>query len=298
MKKLENCPLCGSNEFIPFLTCLDHTVSNEEFKIVRCKSCGFRFTNPRPHESRIGSYYQSEDYISHSNTKKGFINSLYQLVRQKTLKDKLNLVKQISNDQGLIDIGSGTGNFLKYCVDHGYKAIGIEPSTNARNFSKEKLKLSVYDESKLDELEPSHYGIITMWHVLEHVYHLRNRVEQIKNLLKPEGKLIVAVPNCESFDAHHYQQYWAAYDVPRHLYHFRLKDLKLLFTENGFVLEEVKPMKFDSFYVSMLSEKYQNSKLGPVKAFLIGLISNIRAKAGKNPGYSSQIYIFKKLKVG
>lgn len=292
MKTYQNCPICTNNSFSPFLNCKDYTVSKEEFSIVSCTSCGFTFTNPIPEEQFIGSYYESEEYISHSNTSKGLINWLYQRVRNLTLKQKLLLLKSLSSEKSLLDIGCGTGEFLNTAQANGYNVQGIEPSPIAREQAIKNYKLNVSEENALDQLAENSFSFISMWHVLEHVYHLNDRIKQIDRLLKKDGHLIIAVPNRSSYDANVYQQYWAAYDVPRHLYHFSPKDIENLFSKHGFKLLKTLPMKFDSFYVSMLSEKYKSGTNNFLGAFLTGLKSNL--KAGNKNTYSSQIYVLKK----
>lgn len=292
METLATCPICNSASLKPFIRCLDHTVSKEEFTIVKCEKCGFRFTNPRPAEHEIGKYYQSEEYISHSNTSKGIVNRLYQMVRKHTLKKKLKLVNSLSKKGAILDIGCGTGNFLDTCKQDGWSATGIEPDPKARQFAKENYGLDVREEAALSNLPSSSYEIITMWHVLEHVHRLNERVEELKRLLKPGGTIIIAVPNSSSKDAEMYGPYWAAWDVPRHLYHFTPKDIETLFHNHGLRVQKVLPMPFDSYYVSMLSEKYRTGSPKLIRAAISGLRSNMAASStGKT--YSSQVYIIK-----
>ena len=292
MKHYENCPVCNNTAFSEHLTCKDFTVSNETFSIVKCNGCNFTFTNPIPLESEIGSYYESEDYISHSNTRKGIVNSLYQIVRNYTLDKKVALLRKLNDGFQLLDIGSGTGEFLNHCKKNGFEVSGVEPSKIARESANQNFNLSVKEESSLAHFENNSFDFITMWHVLEHVYHLNDRVNELKRLIKQEGHIIVAVPNYHSWDAKKYKENWAAYDVPRHLYHFTPDTIKELFLKHGLKLIDTLPMKFDSFYVSLLSEKYKTGNTNLISAFISGLKSNIKAKPTKT--YSSQIYIFKK----
>jgi len=292
MEKLESCPVCNATVFKHFLTCKDFTVSKEEFDIVSCSSCGFKFTNPRPEVNKLGAYYESEEYISHSNTSKGLVNSLYQGVRKYTLIKKLQLINRLNPKATLLDIGCGTGEFLNVCKEYGWKTTGIEPDEKARNYGVENYNLDVKPENELKNLADHSFEIITMWHVLEHVPDLNKRIEEIKRILKLNGTLVVAVPNCDSLDAKIYGKYWAAYDVPRHLYHFTPKDIENLFRKHEMKVSRVLPMIFDSFYVSLLSEKYKNGTPGLIKGFFNGLRSNLAAiKTGRK--YSSQIYIIR-----
>jgi 2-polyprenyl-3-methyl-5-hydroxy-6-metoxy-1,4-benzoquinol methylase len=294
MEHLESCPICNSKKLEPFMEASDYTVSRETFKIVRCQQCGFRFTNPRPELNHLGDYYKSEDYISHSNTAKGFINSTYQTVRKYTLLKKLQLISKYYKTGKLLDIGSGTGDFLKVMRDAKWDVMGIEPSDDARDFSTKSSMLDVRSESEIDLLPDASFDVVTMWHVLEHVPKLNERVKDLKRLIKPDGLIIIAVPNCESLDAKIYGDKWAAYDVPRHLYHFAPQDITSLFANHSMKVIRILPMIFDSFYVSMLSEKYRSGKVNYLRAVWNGLRSNLAAlRSGKT--YSSQIYLIKKI---
>jgi 2-polyprenyl-3-methyl-5-hydroxy-6-metoxy-1,4-benzoquinol methylase len=291
MKQLFACPICGSAESGTFLICEDHTVSKEVFTIVSCKGCGFKYTNPRPDNSSLGEYYKSENYISHSNTNKGLINNIYQLVRGITLKRKLRLINSIHTSGNLLDIGCGTGDFLATCKKAGWSVTGIEPSDIARKSAENRFSIIPKEENELDLLPERSYDIITLWHVLEHVSDLDERLLQIARLLKPEGTVLVAVPNCSSWDCKYYGALWAAYDVPRHLSHFTPQDIDRLFSKYSMKVVSILPMKYDSFYVSMLSEKIKTTEGNILRAFFNGLLSNFKAT---NKTYSSQIYIIKK----
>lgn len=293
MLSISNCPVCKANSFSHFLTCKDYTVSQQDFNIVQCNSCNFKFTNPRPSDSEIGSYYKSEDYISHSNTKKGIISQLYHLVRNRTLIQKEQLVAKYVSRGTILDYGCGTGMFLNTCKQKGWKTVGMEPDSDAIKIAA-GMNLNVY-QNKTEILKAAteiSYSAITLWHVLEHVTDLEESLNFFKEKLIKEGVLVIAVPNHKSFDAEYYKQYWAAYDVPRHLYHYEKPTIVKLLSQFGFDLVETKGMKFDSFYVSMLSEKYKTGSIKYVSAFFKGLKSNLKAQSTHN--YSSLIYIFKK----
>lgn len=293
MEVLSNCPVCNSVNFKPFLVCKDNTVSRETFNINECVSCGFKFTNPRPEEEKLGDYYKSEEYVSHSNTNKGLINSAYQMVRKYTLLKKLQMISKFYKTGEILDIGCGTGEFLKTFKDAKWQTLGIEPSPDVRKMAIENYGLDVREEAEIKNLEASNFDIITMWHVLEHVPDLNDRIEDLKRLIKPNGVIVIAVPNCTSLDAKIYKENWAAYDVPRHLYHFSPKDIETVFKNHELKVFRILPMIFDSFYVSMLSEKYRTGKSNTIRAVWNGFRSNFAAlKTGKT--YSSQIYLIRK----
>lgn len=292
--ELISCPICNIDSFKHFLTCRDYTVSRETFNLVKCTGCGLVYTNPRPTEQQIGKYYESEDYVSHSNTQKGFINKIYHVVKRKAIKNKIRLIKSLNTPKkNLLDIGCGTGTFIGECQREGWNVLGIEPNEKARLRAIKDYNVKVVNPEGLMLLESNSYSVITMWHVLEHVHTLTKRIEEIYELLNTGGYILIAVPNLTSSDAKYYKNHWAAFDVPRHLYHFSPEVIINLFESK--YLKHIKslPMKMDSFYVSMLSEKYKKSVFQLPRAFIQGLLSNL--KAGNDAEkYSSVIYIFQK----
>lgn len=291
MENLKKCPVCESVSFANFISCKDYLVSKKEFAICECKACSFRFTNPRPFANDLGQYYESDEYISHSNTQKNVIDKIYQSVRYYTIDKKVGLINSLAKKGRLLDIGCGTGEFLNACKLNGWEVSGIEPGERARNYAIKQYGLKVGEESALNQLPQHSFDVISLWHVLEHVPDLNTRILEIKDLLKKNGSLIIAVPNSASWDAKHYKQKWAAYDVPRHLYHFTPATIEKLLAKHGFKLSQTLPMKFDSFYVSLLSEKYVHGTPRYISAFINGARSNLKAIMSGN--YSSLIYVFK-----
>ncbi len=275
------CPACSSLSITPVLSAKDYTVSEQNFSIWQCTDCTLRFTQDVPGIDRIGDYYKSENYISHTNTSKGFINQLYQVIRKGTIKRKRKLVCKVTGKkQGeLLDVGSGIGTFVNEMKEYGWEVTGLEPDTGARKIAKEFFDCELKNSDQLFHLSPNSFDAITLWHVLEHVHDLQNYLQQLKNLLKPNGRLIIAVPNYTSFDASIYKEYWAAYDVPRHLYHFSPLSMELLIKKNGMKIINCKPMWFDSFYISLLSSKYKNGqgRTNWFAATWIGFRSNLMA---------------------
>ncbi|NMM47000.1 class I SAM-dependent methyltransferase [Marinigracilibium pacificum] len=286
---IQNCPICGHSSFIEIFECKDNTVTGELFKLKECANCNFRITSPRPEDKDLGKYYKSDQYISHSDSDEGLINKIYKRVRNLNLKIKYNLVKKNTkaSDINLLDVGSGTGYFVNYCNNNGIHAEGYEPDNDARNKASELHNIKLYNS--WGDIHKT-YEVITMWHVLEHVPDLNEEMTRLKNLLTPNGILIIAVPNRESYDEKIYKQEWAAYDVPRHLYHFRKQDIISLAKKYKLSFIEDKPMWFDAPYVSMLSEDHKRSSLPKLKGLTIGTISNLSSIFTKQQ--SSKIYIF------
>jgi 2-polyprenyl-3-methyl-5-hydroxy-6-metoxy-1,4-benzoquinol methylase len=272
-----------------FLTVKDHSVSKEIFELYHDETLDMLITSPQPNLENLGKYYESEDYISHTDNKRSLFEKAYHVVKNIALKNKLNLINKQQSQKGkILDIGAGTGDFLLTAKNDGWETVGVEPSDRAKEIAKKK---GISFVEQISELENHSFDVITMWHVLEHVPDLQLQIQELKRLLKPTGTLIIAVPNFKSYDAKYYNEFWAAYDVPIHFWHFSKKAIKSLFENVDMKLEKVLPMKFDSFYVSLLSEKYKTGKMNFVRAFFIGLKSNLKASSTKE--YSSHIYVLK-----
>jgi 2-polyprenyl-3-methyl-5-hydroxy-6-metoxy-1,4-benzoquinol methylase len=272
----KNCPLCGSEKISEFLKAKDHLLTYETFNIFKCLSCGFVFTQDIPSSGEIGRYYQSQDYISHSDTRKGLMNKLYHLGRTIMLKNKYGMVKKFAKGKKLLDIGTGTGYFPGYMKKKGYKVTGVEVDPNARAFAMKEFGIPVYSpEDFINHKLKGKFDVITLWHVLEHLDNFNLYIERMLEYLAPGGTLVIAVPNCSAFDARHYKEYWAGYDVPRHLWHFTPSTLKIAAEKHGLKISKMKRLLLDPFYNSMLSEKYKGNKLYMISGIAMGKLALI-----------------------
>jgi 2-polyprenyl-3-methyl-5-hydroxy-6-metoxy-1,4-benzoquinol methylase len=272
----------------PYLVCKDYTVSHEEYQVMFNKEFDMLVTIPVP--KNISDYYKSEDYISHTDSKKSLFDKVYQAVKNITLKRKLKLINSFNTkSKKVLDVGAGTGDFLKVCKMNSWEIFGSEPDSGARNIAAKK---GVNLEKDLSKFQNQQFDVITLWHVLEHVENLQEYITTLKSLLTENGRLIIAVPNFKSYDAIMYKEFWAAFDVPRHLWHFSKTSISKLFSYENMKVEKILPMKFDAYYVVLLSEKYKHKKSKPFSAFINGFKSNFKAKSTKE--YSSLIYVLKK----
>lgn len=292
MIRYDVCPSCRSASIGKVFTALDHTVSKDNFDIWQCAACSLRFTQDVPDAMAIGRYYQSDDYISHSDTRKGLINSLYMLVRNYTLTSKRKFIQRVTGLKhgALLDVGAGTGAFLKQMQSAGWQVQGIEPDAGAIERAATLHGLSLQLPEKLHHFAPQSFDAITLWHVLEHVHDLHEYVDRLRVMCRKNGRIVVAVPNYTSYDAGYYGANWAAYDVPRHLYHFSPAAMVQLMESHGCRVESIHPMWFDSFYVSLLSEKYARGRSSLLAGFWRGLQSNSRAMTNRRKA-SSVIYV-------
>lgn len=297
MVNIINCPICKGTETELKFQVIDHSVTGELFTLSVCKSCNFLFTTQPPSKENIGNYYKSEDYISHTDSSKGLFNSVYQIIRKYTLSSKRNIITRFLKERQsskLLDYGCGTGAFLKEMQSNGWHVSGIEPDDQARQKASSLTKEEISGPDKIYDFEKNSFEVITLWHVLEHVHDLHETLAQLHNILTEGGLIVIAVPNHLSRDADHYNASWAAYDVPRHLYHFNPTSLQKLLGLHGLKIVKVLPMWFDSFYVSLLSEKYMKGKMRILPALVQGFCSNLNAIL--RPGTcSSQIYIVNKI---
>jgi 2-polyprenyl-3-methyl-5-hydroxy-6-metoxy-1,4-benzoquinol methylase len=297
LETLTACPVCGHAQFTPFLKAKDHTVSQVEFQIVACSNCNFLFTNPRPPASEIGRYYESSEYISHHDEAKDLMSKVYNQVRDYTTRQKIKLLDEAVPQRGtLLDVGCGTGFFLSKAQEAGWQAHGTEPDTQARAVARGRVGEAIFENIADPFFEAKSYDAITMWHVLEHVHLLNETMDWLHGHLTPQGRLFIAVPNPESEDAQAYRENWAAYDVPRHLYHFSKKALTDLARAHKFRVERILPMWFDAYYVSMLSTRYKQGSTNLPASVWQGSTSNWKGRkaAGKEYNTSSLIYVLSK----
>jgi 2-polyprenyl-3-methyl-5-hydroxy-6-metoxy-1,4-benzoquinol methylase len=290
-ERLDNCPVCGRSEFRNKLVVEDRTVSHESFAIVQCAACSFQFTNPRPSEAEIGKYYESDAYVSHNSAAAGLINQAYKVARFFTMRRKVGLLNKLAPRRGkLLDYGCGTGHFLAAAKGANWQVAGLEPNARAREEASQRLGQPIGQES-LAQFQPGTFDAITLWHVLEHVHTLNETLAQLVALLKPDGVLLIAVPNVESLDAQHYRELWAAYDVPRHLYHFAPKTMAQLLKKHKLAIRQTLPMPLDAYYVSMLSEKHKAERAGGLVTVLKAGFASNRYAEEHDGQYSSLLYV-------
>ena len=270
----------------------DFSVSTENFSLIKNEELDLLYTDPQPDVNKLWKYYESDDYISHTSNKRTVFEKLYHIVREFAIRSKIDLINTSQKKGTLLDIGTGTGDFLLSAKEDGWQVIGVEPNTDARQLAIAKnlnVQVNSYD------VPDNSVDLVSMWHVLEHVPNYDLQIKELSRILKPSGTIIIAVPNYKSFDAQYYKQFWAAYDVPRHFWHFSQKSISNIFSAHNFEVKKVRPMIFDSFYVSMLSEKYKSGKINYFKAFWIGLKSNLKAR--KTSEFSSLIYSIERKKL-
>lgn len=291
----ESCLLCSSKNIRKLFDCTDHFISREVFPLFRCSECGFIFTGEHPDEPEIGRYYESDEYISHSDTSRGLINKLYQIARNFMLGRKVASVNKLTHLQNgsLLDIGSGTGYFADAMKHSGWKVRGIEINEKAREFSRIHFNIDVSEPAEIHLLPSGTFDCITLWHVLEHFHNPDEYMREISRLLKPEGLCFIALPNCSSYDAAHYKKFWAAYDVPRHLWHFSPDSFRKFADKSGFEIIRTLTLPLDVFYISIMSEKYKWSKMAFMKGMIKGKWFFIRSLFRKEKS-SSLVYVLNK----
>ena len=286
------CPWCDSDKAQINLWLKDEFLTKEDFHICECLNCGLLYTMPRPDKDHIGAYYKSEDYYSHKENTKGFVPKLYERIKKNNLKNKYQLATKGLSVGKMLEIGCGVGDFLHTAEEHGWECIGVEPSEEAKAIATKRTKASILSSEELESLADEQFDLITMWHVLEHVDDLRWEMDQLQRLIKPHGRIVIAVPNYKSYDGQYYKEHWAAYDVPRHLNHFNRTVLTKMFKTKGLELKKMDKLKWDAYYISYMSEQYRIHSLPLVRGAFRGLISNSKARTSGE--WSSLVYIFEK----
>lgn len=291
----KECPLCKSEAIEDYINVKDYSFSNEEFTLNKCSNCQFVFTQNVPNGTEIAKYYQSDTYVSHSDTRKGLFFKLYHIAREIALKSKRKLIQQHLGKQNgsILDIGSATGYFLNHMKTNGFDVEGVEPDADSRKLSESNFNIKSNSPDDFFENNSSKFDVITMWHVLEHVHDLHKYVVELSKRIEDKGVIVIAVPNHNAVDREFFGKYWAAYDVPVHLWHFEPKTITKLFNQNGFDLIKKKSMPFDSFYVSMLSYKAKGNPLYMILGFIYGLIPFFTQMINVDSS-TSITYIFKK----
>jgi SAM-dependent methyltransferase len=291
MIRHNHCPLCFSKRISLHLECTDHLLSGEEFELFRCQECGFIFTREYPDEKSIAAYYESDDYISHDDEAKGSLNRVYLLARDIMLNRKRRIVENVTGlKKGkILDIGCGTGYFAGTMKKAGWDVTGVEPNRKARDFGSKRFALNIISPDHLSDLQEKSFNSVTLWHVMEHLHDLSKYSDEIDRLLKPGGICITALPNSNSYDAKYYGRFWAAYDPPRHLWHFNPSTVSLFWEKKGYKIAYMKNLPLDVFYISILSEKNKGSFVPFIKGLMMGGIFALESALDKNRS-SSLIY--------
>lgn len=285
------CSVCQSTEIEELFEAPDFWVTKEMFTISRCIKCGFAYTKNAPDAANIGKYYQHADYVSHTDTQQGLFFKIYHFVRETMLGKKRQMIEKHVVKGNLLDIGAGTGYFLNHMQQNSWQVSGVEPDTGAADIAQQKFGLKLEQTLQETVNNGQSFQAISMWHVLEHVHELNQYFDFFKTLLAPNGKLFIAVPNHTSFDAQYYKQNWAAWDVPKHLWHFSPKSMQILAEKNGFMIEQKYMLPFDSFYISIMSEKIKgSSKLAIIRAAFVGFVSYVKALLNVEKA-SSVVYV-------
>ncbi|WP_245539736.1 class I SAM-dependent methyltransferase [Psychroflexus tropicus] len=262
----------------------DEAYTGDEFEL-RKDSNQVLYTYPKP--LTLSEYYNFGDYISHQSEKKSIINKVYNLVKKRMFQTKLKRIKDYTTKLNtVLDYGCGTGDFVEFLNHKQISAEGFEPTPLAYQ---KALSRNIPVYNKKEQLG-SGYDVITLFHVLEHVEDYQATIAQLKEILKPEGNLVIAVPNYNSYDAKYYREKWAAWDVPRHLWHFSKQNIKHIAQQNELEVVDILPMPFDAYYISMISESYKGNP--KVLGLWRGWLSNLKAKSTKE--YSSNMFILRR----
>ena len=291
MHDQDYCPLCSKSDLQVFREVSDWRGSQETFTIRQCTNCHFLITTPRPVNEELGRYYPSEDYVSHTDKPKGLFDKVYFAVQQKNLKDKHQKISKFITQGQLLDYGCGAGSFMQFMKQNSWEVEGVELSEQAAAIASKRVGAKVLSPLNYEKKEAS-FDLITLWHVLEHLPEIEDRLVDFYRWLKPGGYLFLALPNHRSLDARHFGSHWAAWDVPIHLWHFNQESMKQLAKRMEMEWVDTFPMPFDAYYVSMISAKNKGQTFWPLSGLWRGWRSNVQAQ--RTGEASSLIYVLKK----
>ena len=249
-----NCNFCGADNAALIYEGHDrlHGLPGN-FQLVRCRRCGLIYLNPRPGPDEIARYYPS-DYIAYYRAIEDVPSFLRRLDRRYGLHKRCReVIRRAGRPGHLLDVGCATGVFLDGMRQRGWTVTGVEVNAKAAQYARERLGLEVF----VGELEEAGYpdasfDVISLWDVLEHVPDPRRTIEEIARILRPEGLLVLSLPNPDCLEAGLFGPYWAGWDVPRHLYIFSPSVLERLLAETGFQIQEVNSFT-GRYYVLVLS---------------------------------------------
>lgn len=280
---LIHCPSCQSTDFTSIGEIKDYYYSQDSFPIVSCKNCSLVFTQNRPNAESIGAYYDSANYASHDGSKKkSMFLQVYVAARNYMLKKKHDLVRPFKPEWSrVLDYGAGEGYFVEYLLKKGKQVEGIEPSNVARSNFYSRNGQPMY--SNLVELpKEKTFQVITLWHVLEHIHTLKETMQSLVDKLESKGIIVIAVPNQNSLDKKVFGNYWAAWDVPRHLYHWSPDSLSTFMSGFGLQNIHTNQLPLDPIYIGMISAKY--AKKSSIHGIWQGIRSYFHGKQNPKNG--------------
>ena len=266
----------------------DHFLSGEFFELVKDHHYEYYKTKPDVGIEQLSKYYDSEAYLSHQENTKGIKSFIYNIVKKYMFTRKYKWISKYVKKGNWLDFGAGTGEFLAFLPSKHWNKMAFELNRNAIQKIKSKDLRYISDYQQHD----TSYDVISAFHAIEHVLDIQEWFNFLKRVARRNAIIAVAVPNYKAYDAKYYQENWAAYDVPRHRYHFSKDSIRRLFRENGFEILDEKPMPLDAYYISIISETYKG-KRNLFNALRVGLLSNLKALSSKE--YSSNLFIFRNL---
>jgi len=295
--EFSSCIVCGATSFTDELVVTDWLVSNEDFLVKECNACSFRFTSNPPAAEHAGPYYETEEYVEHSDNAEGLINVVYHKARTWMLKYKLRLIRKHSDGKRLLDLGSGSGYFLNSMKNNGYDVNGVEISDKAVALCQNKFRIKAYSPTEFLANEiPGEFDVATMWHVFEHVYSYNEYFDMLHKKLTKNGTLIIAMPNYYCLEEKTYKKYWNGYDTPRHIWHFTPSTFPRFAKDRGFEMVKMTSLPLDMFYNSMISASYKKSfTFLPITVF-VGLCS-LMLSIFSFKRTSSVVYVMKKVEL-
>ena len=247
-----------------------HNIASWEYKgvyeIYKCKVCDMCFQNPRVKEKHVGIYYESMNYWG-CDIDNLITDDDYKEIRSKKYDDIYNNVDMGSSGR-VLDVGCGTGILLSKFEESGWDTFGVDISESAVNYAKKVFNIAATTgDINSYKNKGGKLDLITMTHVLEHVYNPKKDLTKAKGLLKKGGELIIIIPNIDSLGYIIFKEKWYQFHPGRHLYYFSPNTIKKILRETGFEVEDIKHTGWEDNYYSQFlslrnrfSPKFNNSK--------------------------------------
>jgi 2-polyprenyl-3-methyl-5-hydroxy-6-metoxy-1,4-benzoquinol methylase len=239
------CPLCTATETGLFCVVPQKRAGGPDhsWSIVRCRECGGGWTAPLPDQRQLASFYPPA-YLGDTESRlEQFFSGRLQRTRSwRNELEKVKLVERFIGGGTILDVGCADGTFLWALNARNWTRHGVEHIKEVVRLVSARmpgLHLTAGDIFA-SSLHEGQFDVISLWHVFEHLVEPGRVLDRLFGLLKPGGWLFIAAPNIDSLQAHLFRQYWFAFDVPRHVFHFSPSSLRRLLARSGFQVRQCR----------------------------------------------------------
>lgn len=260
------CPACGAME-------REKLFSQKNWTVYKCTSCGLGVLDPKPTREELATLYRDAYFVGHYDAG---LSPGTDAMRKRMSQEghRIKFFSPFKKSGKVLDIGCGRGYFLLACREFGFDVQGFDVSEEGAGYVRETLGIPVHTGMLEGAFAAESFDVITLWHSLEHTSEPARYLEQAKRFLKPDGVLVIDVPNYSGTDARLKGDAWEDWDLPYHLHHFTPKALDMLLQKHGFVV-----MRRKTYHSSVIRERLR-------KIPLLGLLARPLAKLFTGGSYA------------